>query len=459
MKSQAPSGAVESVLGVDLGSSRIKVTAYDRMGVSLATVAITTPATLSPAIDFPVLHLLDAVNDAISRLELAGPVVGVGIGSMGEVGTVLSRDGLRDLSFPAWYDDRGADVVELVGRELGFAELDARTGGHGRTVSTLAKLGWLARQGTPLDGTFLGLAGALVWRLTGAVLQESSLACTSGAFEPWDRTWWRDPWEAAGLSAVALPELQPVGGWSPATGPTAERWGLVPGCPVLVAGHDHLVAAVGSGARVGDVVDSLGTGEPVIAVAPSDRLGTVADVAALVSRGMTVECWPPTGTATVAFEGLRPGLAMETFLRSSGIDRAELDRAAPGAREAVPLDAKVVADLEAGLSGPAGPADWGALLDHYARRASEGDQLVRAATGAQGPTLVTGGGTRSARWLAAKAAWSQRPLRIVLTQETAARGAAAMAGAAAGWWADAADMPGLELLTTDKTGRVSAGQR
>lgn len=444
------------VLGVDLGSSRIKVGAYAPDGSQVALAGVTTPTAVRDGmVDFPVLAMLDAVDQAVRGLGLDLPVRGVGVGSMGEVGTLLTDDGLVDLDFPAWYDERGADVVAALEARIDRRELDGRTGGHVRPVSTLAKLAWLRDTGAPARGTFLGVAGAVCWRLTDAAVQEASLACTSGAFDPVARAWWRRPWDEAGLSEVGLPPVGAPGGSAPARGARARAWGLADGAPVLVAGHDHLVAAVGSGARVGDVVDSLGTGEPVLAA--TARLGDAARVADLVERGLTVECWPPTGDPTVAFEGLRPGLAMAAFVQASGLPREELDRLAPAPGAAPALDPALVARLEAGDAPRLGPPEWAALMDHYATRAARGERLLREVTGADGVTLVTGGGTRSAPWLAAKRALAGDALRVVTTEETAARGAAAMAGVALGWWPEPAAMGGLDILTADRTTGVSRG--
>lgn len=446
------------VVGVDLGSSRIKVGAYAPDGSQVALASVPTPTTVNQGmVDFPVLAMLDAVDQAVRDLGLDEPVRGVGVGSMGEVGTLLVDDRLVDLDFPAWYDERGAAEVTALEARIERRRLDGRTGGHVRAVSTLAKLAWRRGTGAPTHGTFLGVAGAVCWRLTGAATQEASLACTSGAFDPVRRTWWRDAWDAAGLAEVALPAVSTPGGWAPARGAGARAWNLAEGSPVLVAGHDHLVAAVGSGARVGDVVDSLGTGEPVLAA--STALGDGERVADLVARGLTVECWPPTGDPTVAFEGLRPGLAMAAFVQASGLQREDLDRLAPAPGSAPALDPAVVASMEAGQAPRLGPQEWAALMDHYAQQATHGDRLLREITGAAGATLVTGGGTRSQRWLAAKQALAGGALRVVTTQETAARGAAAMAGAALGWWPEPAAMGGLEILTADRTTGISRGRR
>lgn len=452
----------EVVLGIDLGSSRTKVGAYSRDGSQLALVGVPTPVVRSDGwVDFPVLDMLDAVDGAVRSLGLDRPVRGVGIGAMGEVGTLLDQEELAELRFPVWYDERGGDRIEQVVRAGGRDRLSGLTGGHVRTTSTVAKLAWLRDTGTGVRGVFLGLAGALCWQLTGTAVQEASLAVTSGGFDPLARRDLPEVWAAAGLADIGRPRLQPVGGWSVAVGALARRWGLVPAAPVVIAGHDHLVAAVGAGVQVGDVADSVGTGESVLAVVGRSRVRTSREVGALVAQGFTVESWPATGALTLAWEGLRPGLAMDAFMLASGMSRDELDGVAPGPGAVEPASAEQLDLLERGMTGELaiGPTGWAAVVDGYAARAREGEEAVRAATGAQGPVVLTGGGTRSVRWMSAKVAMLDRPGLLVRTQETAARGAGALAGVAAGWWAAADRMPGLDRVTTDKTDDVPTGTR
>lgn len=454
--------ADEVVLGVDLGSSRIKVGAYARDGSQVALVGVPTPVRHDGGqVDFPVLDMLAAVDQAVRDLGLERPVRGVGIGAMGEVGTLLTEDGLADLRFPAWYDERGADQVAALTAELGARRLAGLTGGHVRTTSTLAKLAWLRAIGTPLHGTFLGLAGAICWRLTGVVTQEGSLAVTSGGHDPLHACDLPQVWAAAGLADLGRPALQPAGGSAEAAGPVARAWGLATRARVVVAGHDHLVAAVGAGVGVHEVADSLGTGEPVLAVVSRGRVRGSDQVADLVDQGFTVESWPPTGDLTIAWEGLRPGLAMDTFLQVSDLPRGLLDEAAPAPGGVAPLTGADLAALERGEAGavPADPTGWAALVDAYAQQARDGERAVRAASGVSGPVVLTGGGTRSRRWVEAKVALLDRPGVLVRTQETAARGAAAMAGAAVGWWSAAEQMPGLDRMTTDKPSRKATDFR
>ncbi|WP_024287287.1 FGGY family carbohydrate kinase [Cellulomonas sp. KRMCY2] len=447
----------ELVLGIDIGTSRTKVAAYGRDGRAVTFRASPTPiGNIAGAVDFPVLAMLDTVESLIEGMGLRGsPIVGVGIGTMGEVGTILAGSRLQHIDFPAWYDDRGADVVRALEEAFGRSWLAGRTGGHVRSTSSLAKLAWLSAHGRLVDGTFLGLAGAVAWRLTGQAVQEASLASTSGAFDPVEGQYVEAIWVSAGLGGVRPARVTPPATGTPADTALARRLGLRPGAMVVIAGHDHPVAAVGTGARAGEVVDSMGTGEPVLAaVTRSTPRPSHAEVARLVADGLTVESWPSTGDVALIWEGLRPGLAMQTFLDATRGDRAALDAQAPPPGTAGLPAPDAVRTLEQGGAChlPEGPSSWAQILDHYAVMAAKGEQAVRAATGASGVTLLTGGGLRSPRWVAAKAALGATSPVVSQATETVARGAAAIAGMACGWWSDTADMPGARRLTTDTSG-------
>ncbi len=436
------------VVGIDIGSSSTKALSYDRTGAVVAASTVPTPGRRSVnGLDFPVLEILAAAEQVLAEvITQGGPVAGVGIASMGEVGTMQSADQLADLHFPAWYDDRGAEVVTMVESRCGERELAALTGGHFRVTSTMAKLGWLAaHQGCP-PGVFLGVAALLAWRLTGASTQEAGLAATSGAFDPVGQRYLPHLWNLAGLRSVTLPSVAPAGTGNPASTGFAQSLGIQRGCPVIVAGHDHPVAAVGAGAAPGEVVNSVGTSEGLLVSIPREQLGKAGGSAFLVAQGFTLEAWPGTDDLVVIAEGLRPGLAMNTFLEHCVASRDALEAAAPPPGTAPPMDRHESLDLERGELGQrvCDPGNWASLIDHYARLAAAEEAALRAICGASGRTVVTGGGTRSARWIAAKRVFGDREYAVSNIAETVTRGCAAIAGAALDWWPDAASMPGAD---------------
>ncbi len=438
------------LIGIDIGSSGIKALAYDRTGAVVAARSVPTPTRQADeGLDFVVLDVLSAAEQVLAEVvAMVGAVAGVGIASIGEVGTVLADGELADLHFPAWYDDRGAEVLAAAESSFGRRELAVITGGHARVTSTIAKLGWLAAHRRCPPGTFLGVGGALAWRLTGVVTQEAGLASTSGAFDPVRLRYLPPVWEAAGLRSVTLPVVAPAGTGHPAVTARAGSLGLRPGCPVVIAGHDHPVAAVGTGAAPGDVVDSVGTSEGLLVAASREHLGRPSVLQSLVDEGFTIETWPGSDDLVVMAEGLRPGLAMQTLLAGAVTSRDALDVAAPPAGAAPGLDRDESLALERGERGQlrCDPLTWAGLIDHYASLAASQELALRAACGVHGRTVLTGGGTRSARWMSAKRRFGAQPPVISGITETVTRGGAAIVGAGLGWWPDAASMPGTTWL-------------
>jgi sugar (pentulose or hexulose) kinase len=441
------------VVGVDFGSSRIKAGAYRRDGSLAALADAVTPITSGPdGDDFLVDEMLDAATTAIARLECAsGSIVGIGLSSMGEVGTILTEDGLADVAFPSWYDRRGEEVMHVLEQERSAAELMLLTGKHARVTSTVAKLGYLAghRRGLP-EGIFLGLCGALAWKLTDVPWQEAGLAVTSGVFDPVRGEYLHDVWGAGGLGHIELPLVMPAGHSEPASTELSALLSIADGAPVVIAGHDHPVASVGAGIRADELGDSMGTGEALIAVVQADRRDEASRSAALLrDPHLTFEVWPTTGELLAVWERMRPGLAMRAFLDQSGLDRDELDAAAPRPNKFSRMTEAASLALESGEIADVEPsaASWAELIDYYVLLANRGQEIVRAATGITGGTVLTGGGLRSRRWRHSKAMLGRAPMEVSTVQETVTRGCAAMAGVAAGWWPTAEAMPGAERVT------------
>lgn len=439
------------VVGIDFGSSRIKAAAYRRDGRVVGALSAATPlAVTAEGDDFLVLRMLEDAASLVRGLDLPrGAVAGVGLSSMGEVGTILADGVLADIAFPSWYDGRGAEVVALLERRWGADELRRSTGNHARPASTVAKLGHLAGRERLPEGMFLGLCGAFAWQLTGRPWQEAGLAVTSGVYDDGRAGYLRHVWEDAGLSGIELPPVRPAGHAEAASTPLALDLGLADGAPVVIAGHDHPVAAVGAGVRRGEVADSMGTGEALIAVVDAADDPRHRDAALAADPYISFEVWPPTGEPLVVWERMRPGLAMRSFVEHSGTDRASLEAHAPASASTGAVDEAVSLALERGEDGGLAPtaASWAAIIEYYVALANRGQRIVREIAGAAGPTVLTGGGLRSPRWRRAKALRGRAPMVVSTIEETVTRGCAAMAGAAAGWWTDAQSMPGAERVS------------
>ncbi|HVW33653.1 MAG TPA: FGGY family carbohydrate kinase [Acidimicrobiia bacterium] len=396
------------LLGLDIGTSRIKAVVLDATGAERATVRRPTPfvtSALGVEMDVPVLA--SALQEAVAGLgPLTRDVAAVGVAGMAESGTPLRDD--RPLApIIAWHDGRGEDTVAALEKRFG-PSLALWTGRQVRTVSSVAKLGWLLDHGlAEVPDRWLGVPELALFFLTGAEATEYSLAARTGAYHVIERYWLPEVAGALGIGASVFPTVRAAGtvmGF--VTEEAAALFGLRAEVPVTIAGHDHLAAAAGLGARPGDLLNSVGTAETVIR-----QLDEPPDVAAALELGLAVTLWPGGEAWALLASAARAGLVIEALAAELGVSVEALDT------------------LE-----PPGAQRWAQTQRELSERTAEAAARVAALAGPHDRLVVFGGGSRSRSWLEAKAAATGVPVLAVEVSEAAARGAALAAGVAAGWW-------------------------
>ncbi len=144
----------------------------------------------------------------------------------------------------------------------------------------------------------------------------------------------------------------------------ASAWsGLPAGVPVTVAGHDHLVGFVGSGAGVDDLVDSVGTAETVVG-----RSAALPDIEAALGAGVAVGLFPGGDGWVALASAARSGQAVDAAAAALGQTPAELDGWPPPAASSSMPPAWSTASAAASLrpfppampptSGPPSSTPW-----------------------------------------------------------------------------------------------------
>jgi sugar (pentulose or hexulose) kinase len=245
------------VLGIDVGTSGVRIAAIDQAGHVQAFAASAMPAPLrdgSRITQDPAVwgHALD---DAMARL--AGAVDLARIGALAVDGTsgtlvAVDRSG-RPVAAGSLYNDAADDAaVAAVGRVA-----SARAAVHGAT-SPLARAARLQRAigAARIIHQADWIAGQFSGRFD---ISDESNALKTG-YDPLTRAWPR--WiEAAGVEQEKLPAVVPAGtAIGEVTARAARRFGL-PTLAVVVAGAtDGCAAFLATGAdRAGEAVTSLGS--------------------------------------------------------------------------------------------------------------------------------------------------------------------------------------------------------
>jgi xylulokinase len=467
--------AARTLIGVDIGSTSIKAAllAPGSGVLHVARRATETHTVRGGGAYHRPSEVLAAVNSAIVEcVAQAGrrKPGAIGIASMSESGVPIDRRNQPVGEILAWYDPRPDRQAAWLERQIGAAQLFARTGLRPEPKYTLAKLLWLREQ-RAADFTRLrhwaGVAEMVGLDLTGELATNASLACRTLAFDVTTRTWDAELLGLASLGPDEMPVVLPLG---QATGGLTEaaamRLGLPSGTPVAIAGHDHVAAAIGAGVtKPGDVLDSMGSAEAALLV-------TAAPVLTDEIRrgGFSTGCHAIDGLAYVVGGLQSSGALVEWFVNTflagaevpaAGAEAAEgdryarfvqlLDRAGSGpveplvrpylrGRTAPNRDSAATLDFE-GLRETHGLADMAAaVVDGAAYHVRWMlDELARTTGTPLDRVKLTGGGVRNRRWVIAKAALGPGRLEVVRTDEAAALGAALVAGVACGAYGSVAD--------------------
>jgi sugar (pentulose or hexulose) kinase len=417
------------LVGIDVGTSACKAAVVDADGRELAHGRAPTPwQRLPTGAEIDPEALFGAAVEAARAAIAAAPdgrVRGVGVTSMGEAGVLLDAEERVLHPAIAWHDARGADEARRIAAELGGERFSERTGLPASPLCTLAKLGWLVDYHPPARAArrWLNLGEWVVRRLGGRDVAELSLSSRTGLFDLAAKAPFADALAWAELPDDLLPEL----------------------VPRRHAGHDHVCAGVGVGVLApGDVLDSCGTAEALVrVVAPPLRPDAVRRS---VAAGVTVGCHVAEGRQAL-LGGLWSGIALQEVLDQLGVGaagRAELDAgalsSAPG--EAPALELELHSLERRPLRLPDGvPAEriWRTAIDTVAAEVEALLRAIEQLAGPHGRVVVTGGWARDEAVRASKARLGAVEAPQVI--EAGARGAALLAGVAAGLFASADDLP------------------
>lgn len=472
-------------LGIDLGTSLLKLQAIDQAGHSVAEascpldLSIPQPgwAEQDPA------RWWEAFIQACGVLFARGtitPAQIAAIGISGQMHGAVFVDAADEVLRPCliWADGRTVEQVAQINACIPRAELIAINGNAANTSFTAAKVLWV-RQHEPeiyartrhilLPKDYLRL------RLTGQPASDVSDASATLLFDLAARDWSPTLLHAFGIDANLLP---PVYESTALTGTisaeAARATGLVAGTPVAAGGGDAECSAFGlglAGTREGELLCSIGTSGQVFTVTdrpvidPAGRIHSLCHVVpgrwhvmgAIMAGGVSLR-WlrdlltPPdaghlpaytTLTAEAAQVGIgADGLIFLPYLL--GERTPYMDPHARGVFFGLRLDHGRAHLVRAVMEGVV-----------FALR--DGLEIIRELGVTSSEVRAVGGGAQSDLWLQIQRDIFNLPIRRSLTEHGAAYGAALLAGLGIGAFATPEDavaaMP-LEALSPPDPGAV-----
>lgn len=429
------------LVGLDVGTTRIKAVAADLAGQQVAQAALPTPWRHHGAeADADPIELALTATSVLTLLTAApgwptgAKVTGIGVTGMAETGVLLDAAGQVVAPALAWHDPRGE--VAFIEQHISRAEFHRHVGMRLNSKPSVAKILWLQRNipGASKAVRHLCVAEWIVFYLGGEHVGELSLSSRTGLFDvvtcsPWEQT--------LRLTGDLLPNRFVVAG-EDCGSVSGELPDAYLGAVLTVTGMDHQSAAFASGAAIsGALFNSMGTAEALLRFVPApitrDQLELLVDQDAAV-------LWAVIPGHVCVLAATLAGLSMErvhALLGIKGREQArELAQAALSidrSKSAMKLDPASHRGLRlSGIDDESSPAlTWRVAVEDLLEQSAIMLDFVESVVGPRTSAVVGGGWIHDAMVADVK----KRQLgdyRVCAVNEPGAVGAALFAGIATG---------------------------
>ena len=428
----------EILIGVDIGTTRIKAVATDLNLQVLAEYAEPTPwkhVKNFSEIDM-VLLAQTVITVASKAADLAGgKVIAIGFTGFSETGVLMDSAGRPLAPGLAWHDPRG--ITEPILKELGDFEFRARAGAQLNEIVTISKVLW-SNENYPESKKakhFLSAPEWVAYCLGAEPVNELSLVSRTGFFDVEARKPWEEAIALVGGGKDFLARLVVAG----------EAIGVVSdeapenlrGAIITIAGHDHFTAAYYCGAiNEGSLFDSMGTAEALLRTfkAPLKREA----IAELAEANVGLSCSVIADHYTL-LGALPTGLTLERACALVGMTSRDQKIALGNAALAIDPTASAMRVVNnyhglsvTNLDDAVSPAAlFRATVEHLVDDSAEMIALIEKFTGRADNVVIAGGWIKNPVIAFAK----ERQFgsyRVSDAQEAGATGAAEFAGIAAG---------------------------
>ncbi|MCP3920232.1 MAG: hypothetical protein GY711_32295 [bacterium] len=320
------------LLGVDLGSTNLKVVIYALDGQAVASASASMvlnhpdPAHPKWATWDPDL-IWDGIG-SLCREAIAGcggtaaDIRAVAVTGMGMDGVPVATDGSVLYPFISWHCPRTQPQCDAWLEKVGAAKQFSLTGNPIWTFNTVFRLQWMQEhepQVLAKAEKWLLIEDFINFKLCGEYATDYSMASSTLLLDQTTRKWSSELIALAEIDASLLCDPKPSGTVIGAVhSAAAASTGLATGTPVVLGGHDFLCGALATGAfRPGVISDVIGTWEIVVAALPAPVLTSeVREMGLWVDSHVARDAWAVMAS-TVAAD------ALEWFRREYGFEERQ----------------------------------------------------------------------------------------------------------------------------------------
>jgi xylulokinase len=268
-------------LGLDLGTTVLKVVAMDDNGKILASVNKELLIS-SPKKEWAEEHpqewwstFIELIQRIESRIDLKDVK---GLALSGQMHGLVTYDKDFEVLRPAiiWADKRSSAEVEHAIKTIGIKKIYDVTGNPIFTGFLLPSLAWLKKHESALYKKIKMISSPkdyIAYKFTGELYSEPTDALATSAFDYLKNKWSEDIINGMGVDPKLFPPVRPTSqAYGMITATAANETGLPIGTPIY-GGSDQSMAAMGCGlVQEGDVMVALSTGGQCLIVADKGRM-------------------------------------------------------------------------------------------------------------------------------------------------------------------------------------------
>lgn len=437
------------LMGIDIGSSAVKAAVFDeKMRLVRVYERAYAAKNLGEGLcETPVEQVWSIVCDVICQACAGLEVGAISAASFGEAAVPVDKAG-RVLHDNILYTDlRGQAAFESIIKKVSQNYIYQITGAQPHPMYSLYKMAWFKENCPEIianTARFHQMADFVLTRLGANPHMDYTLCARTQAFDVVNKKWADEIIQAADIDAALFPQAVAPGeavGW--VSNELADRLGLKRGCVLAAGGHDQPCMALGNGAvRPGMASDGMGTVECIVPVADHPPINEKM-------RAANFACAPHVLAGryvTFAFNQCA-GALLEWYRRLF----AHSDQSVGELLKDMADDAQglMMTPYFTGAATPyMDPAARGALVGltlghdqrHILRALAEGItyemmlnlKCLRRAGFTIDRLTAAGGLTRSERLMQLKADMMGLPIDVVGMEHAGCKGAALLAGQAAG---------------------------
>ena len=451
------------IISVDAGTTASKISIFDNdvafLAKSTQEYQLITPSTLEVEIAADTLWraFRAGVGDVLQKTKVkADDVTAIGISAQGETLIPIDRNGKPLRNAIVWLDSRAQEEAKVLDDRFDDGTSYKITG-QVKIVPTwpASKILWLRHNEPDIFDRvykYLLVEDYLIYRMTGKLVAEGSLLCSTVYWDITKKKWWSEMLQYLDISEDHLPEIRESGEVVGELLPeVAQELGLPTKTVVCTGALDQAAGAVGVGnIKTGIFSENTGAALAICATLEKpvfDRKGRMP---------MHYHAMPDTymahtfTTGGIVLKWFRDNFSQQekSVAEATGMDAydligSEASRVPPGCEGLVMLP-----HLQGAMAPEADPNAKGVFFGftlhhtrgHFARAIMEAiacivrrniEVLDDLGIGVR-EIRVLGGGARSKLWNQIKADVTNRPVLAPTNEEAPCLGAALLAGTAVG---------------------------